>query len=471
MGKKRQFLSALLCLSFELLMTAGVFFLAVWIRDQIPISSVTLTFDKESIFTLFPVILLIWTPLLWFYGSYRAQRTDRLLYELARSFAIVAIGSILLVVISFILQQFGVSRLFLVLFAGMEFFALCAVRAIFTSFRRHSRKRGYDREYVLVVGTGKRAREHAKLLERYAHWGIEVLGFLSEQKISRDSIGEKPILGSLEKLELMLRNEVVDEVHFAVSRPRLERLDEALRICEEIGVRVRIVLAPFGEIQSKIRMDHLSGVPLLTLSTTPDRDLELLMKRMFDIVASFFGLLVLSPVYVVAAILVKCTSKGPIFFKQKRLGMNGRIFHFYKFRTMVENAEELKSSLESQNEMDGPVFKIKEDPRVTKIGRLLRKTSIDELPQIWNVLRGDMSLVGPRPPVPSEVQKYERWHRRRLSMRPGITCIWQISGRNEISFQQWMKMDLEYIDNWSLILDFKILAKTVPVVIGTRGAS
>jgi len=173
-----------------------------------------------------------------------------------------------------------------------------------------------------------------------------------------------------------------------------------------------------------------------------------------------------------AALAIKITSPGgPIIFRQKRSGMNGRVFTLYKFRTMVPNAEALKASLEAKNEMDGPVFKIRNDPRVTRVGRILRKLSIDELPQLWNVLRGDMSIVGPRPPIPAEVERYERWQRRRLSMRPGITCIWQVSGRNNVDFKRWMEMDLEYIDNWSLALDFKILLKTIPAVLSSRGAS
>jgi exopolysaccharide biosynthesis polyprenyl glycosylphosphotransferase len=194
-------------------------------------------------------------------------------------------------------------------------------------------------------------------------------------------------------------------------------------------------------------------------------------KRIFDVVIAGLLVIILSPLAIVVSMLIKITSKGSIFYIQERIGYNGRLFKCIKFRTMVENADELKKDLIQFNEIAGPVFKIKKDPRITKIGRILRKTSIDELPQLINVIKGDMSLVGPRPPIPSEVNEYELRDRRRLSIRPGITCIWQIEGRNSISFDQWMELDKQYIDNWSLWLDLKILAKTIPAVFKGSGAA
>ena len=208
----------------------------------------------------------------------------------------------------------------------------------------------------------------------------------------------------------------------------------------------------------------------MRLETTPGLPWQLFIKRGTDFIVSFVGLVLLAPVFLLTALTIKLSSRGPLFFKQERNGMNGRKFTLLKFRSMVVGAEKMQEELLALNEMDGPVFKIRNDPRMTKIGKFLRKTSLDELPQIINVLKGDMSLVGPRPPIPGEVTNYETWQRRRLSMRPGVTCFWQISGRNEINFEQWMKLDLEYIDNWSLWLDFKILLKTVPVVLFGTGA-
>jgi exopolysaccharide biosynthesis polyprenyl glycosylphosphotransferase len=194
-------------------------------------------------------------------------------------------------------------------------------------------------------------------------------------------------------------------------------------------------------------------------------------KRLFDIAASSLALFLLSPLLLAVAAIIRFTSRGPVLFRQMRVGRHGKPFHMLKFRSMVVNAEELKAKLMAQNEQDGPVFKMRRDPRITRVGRFIRKFSIDELPQLLNVLRGEMSIVGPRPPVPSEVARYEAWQRRRLSVRPGLTCVWQVSGRNEISFEEWMYLDMQYIDHWSLAQDFQLILKTVPIVLSGRGAS
>jgi exopolysaccharide biosynthesis polyprenyl glycosylphosphotransferase len=220
-----------------------------------------------------------------------------------------------------------------------------------------------------------------------------------------------------------------------------------------------------------VELDELDGVPLLTFTTSPNNAFALALKRLLDIVLSFVLLVLGLPVVLLVAIAIKLTSSGSVLFRQTRCGLNGRRFTLYKFRTMVEGAEARQRELLPYNEMDGPVFKITDDPRVTTLGRVLRRFSLDELPQLWNVLKGDMSLVGPRPPIPEEVAKYQRWQRRRLAMKPGLTCLWQISGRNELPFQRWIELDLQYIDSWSPWLDFKILVKTIPAVLSGRGAS
>ena len=220
-----------------------------------------------------------------------------------------------------------------------------------------------------------------------------------------------------------------------------------------------------------MQLEDLDGVPLLTFSTGPTSVGGLFFKRALDIVLAGILLVLALPILAVLAVLIRLSSSGAVLFRQTRCGRNGRLFTLYKFRTMSPDAEERRREIEHLNEMDGPVFKAKNDPRVTRFGRFLRKFSLDELPQLWNVLLGDMSLVGPRPPIPDEVAQYERWQRRRLAMKPGLTCLWQISGRNELDFEQWMQLDLAYIDNWSPWLDFKILARTVPVVLSGKGAS
>jgi len=267
-----------------------------------------------------------------------------------------------------------------------------------------------------------------------------------------------------------LKERVIDEVIFLVPRKWLDEIEEAIHVCEEIGVTVRLATDFPNPFIGKIDFGELDGIPLLTLSTTPQKTDLLFIKRLLDILTSLIALFLISPILLATAIVIWIDSSGPILFKQKRVGLNGRTFTFYKFRSMVKDAEQIRSRFGHLNEMSGPVFKIREDPRLTKVGKFIRKYSIDELPQLFNVLKGDMSLVGIRPPIPEEVEKYEGWQRRRLSMKPGITCIWQVRGRNQVDFDQWMKMDLHYIDSWSLKLDLKLLFKTIPAVLFKKGA-
>jgi exopolysaccharide biosynthesis polyprenyl glycosylphosphotransferase len=267
-----------------------------------------------------------------------------------------------------------------------------------------------------------------------------------------------------------LEREVVDEIIFAISQEELKGMEGLFLLCEERGITARLAINFFPHVIAKTHLEELDGLPLLTFTTTPRNELLLILRRIFDFGGSLGLIVIFAPVFLLITLLIRLDSPGPIIYRQVRCGRNGRRFTFYKFRSMVQRAAERQSDLARYNEMNGPVFKMKRDPRVTRVGRFLRKTSLDELPQLINVLRGEMSFVGPRPPLPEEVEKYEGWQRRRLSMKPGITGLWQVRGRNRIDFDQWMKLDLEYIDNWSLWLDFKILLKTIPVVLSGKGA-
>jgi exopolysaccharide biosynthesis polyprenyl glycosylphosphotransferase len=271
-------------------------------------------------------------------------------------------------------------------------------------------------------------------------------------------------------LPQILDRKVVDEVIFAISQEELKRMEDLFLLCEERGITARLAINFFPHVIARTHLEELDGVPLLTFTTTPKNELLLFLRRGFDFLGSLILLLILSPVFLLVILAIRLDSAGPIVYRQIRCGLNRRKFVLYKFRSMVQGAEDQKGELAAYNIMDGPVFKMKNDPRVTRVGKFLRKTSLDELPQLINVLRGEMSFVGPRPPIPEEVEKYKGWQRRRLSMKPGITGLWQVSGRNQIDFDQWMKLDLEYIDNWSLWLDFKILLKTIPIVLWGRGA-
>ena len=325
---------------------------------------------------------------------------------------------------------------------------------------------------VMVAGTGERAIRLAKALEESSEYDVELRGFLSELPDPPSEI----VLASTYKvwpvgdLPAILRKHVVDEIIFAVGSESLADLEEIFLLCDEEGVRTRVAVDFFPHVNSTVSLDRFGATPLLTFTAAPYDEIRLLVKRLTDIAIAAAGLVVMAPFMAAVAILIRLTSPGPVIFRQVRCGLNGRRFLFYKFRSMCQNAEELKPALEHLNTRE-TVFKIPHDPRLTSVGRYLRKFSVDEWPQLWNVLRGDMSLVGPRPAVPSEVERYQRWQRRRLRMRPGLTCLWAISGRDNVDFETWMKLDMQYIDNWSLALDWKILLRTIPHVLMGHGAN
>lgn len=336
-------------------------------------------------------------------------------------------------------------------------------------FRALSVKEG-PLDEVLVVGVGPMGRATAEDITRKGK--RNVLGFVRFTKETMPRGFQGQVLGSAEELERIVSAVPVGEVYLAGnSLTHAEDMQAAVKVCERLGVPFAMPAYLFRLDRARPLSNHAVGDGYIHYQSVGFKPTQMAMKRLFDIASSAVALWLLLPLLGTVALLIKITSKGPVLFKQTRVGLNGRPFHMLKFRTMVENAEALKATLAAQNEMDGPVFKMKRDPRVTPIGRFLRKFSIDELPQLVNVLRGDMSVVGPRPPVPSEVAKYEAWQRRRLSVRPGLTCTWQVSGRNEISFEEWMYMDMQYIDHWSFSKDIQLILKTVPVVLTGHGAS
>ena len=391
-----------------------------------------------------------------------------ILRDAARQCAYGALG---LVVFEY-LFRLDLSRFFVAMFSFYAWTLLVLFRLTAGRVVGVIRREFAAPHYVMVVGTGERAVRMAKALEQSYEYGVRLRGFLSE---SADPPGEIHLRGAYKVLPIgdlpgILREHVVDEVIFAVESESLAALEEAFLLCDEEGVRTRVAVDFFPHVNSTVSLERFGPTPLLTFSAAPYDEVKLLAKRVTDILIAAAGLIVLMPLMAMISIAIRLTSPGPAIFKQVRCGLNGRLFLFYKFRSMVQNAEELKKDLEHLN-VRQTAFKIPGDPRLTPIGRYLRKFSIDEWPQLWNVLRGDMSLVGPRPAVPSEVERYQRWQRRRLRMRPGLTCLWAISGRDGVDFETWMKMDMQYIDNWSLALDWKILLQTIPRVLTGRGAN
>jgi exopolysaccharide biosynthesis polyprenyl glycosylphosphotransferase len=338
-------------------------------------------------------------------------------------------------------------------------------------FITYARRKNSNRKSVLVVGAGDRAREFVDSVRQYPDWGMTIIGFIdnNDVRVGQQFCGAT-ILGTHENLAQTLKDNVVDEVIFALPPRYLGEIEKLLKICELQGVEARIISDFFKLMIAKTKVDQIHGIPMVTFSTKPYDDLQLLLKRVIDVIGSLVMIIILSPLFLLIMIAIKLTSPGPVFYQWNVVGLNKKGFRSYKFRTMGVNADELKKELLNENEMKSIAFKMKDDPRITKVGRFLRKYSLDELPQLFSILKGDMSLVGPRPPLVTEVKEYDYWHRRKLSVKPGLTCLWQVNGRNEIAdFDAWMRLDLEYIDNWSLWLDFKILLKTIPAVLRGTG--
>jgi exopolysaccharide biosynthesis polyprenyl glycosylphosphotransferase len=391
-----------------------------------------------------------------FYTRPHGCRRRLTLWILVKS---VSICTLIVIAATYFLGLTAASRGVIILFAAFSVVALFAKDLIFQACMQAHARGGRITRPIILVGSEERNAEFEKTLEEHPEWNFGVVAKLDP---SRDS---------LQRLPEMLHSQAISCVIFNVAQTYFSEVEKAILACEIEGIEAWLVADFVRTSIARATIDEFHGKPVLVFRTTPELSWQLVCKRLIDIVGSAIGLIILGPLVMLpAAIAIKVTSPGPILFRQKRSALRGRLFTMYKFRSMVTNAEMLRAELEAYNEMSGPVFKMKDDPRITPFGRFLRKTSLDEFPQLWNVLVGDMSLVGPRPPIPGEVQRYDPWQRRRLSMKPGLTCLWQISGRNKIGFEQWMKLDLQYIDNWSLWLDLTILLRTIPVVVSGFGA-
>ena len=448
MIQQRKKILAFILLLVDLLLTAGSFFLAYAVRSLFTLDGFTVMPVGIYIWLLW-LMLPIWAILLPAFGVYSSRflsPKDQFV-QLTK-----AVGSawVVMAAVLFFVGGESTSRLIAVFTLVINYVALVSYRTLLFTFRQRSQT--WSR-HVVVIGRPESAKELVAAIEAHREWGLRPVGVFPEAEAAE-----------------VLERGGIDEAIFVVGRERLDSCEELFLLCEELGVTARVVLDLFPHTISRMELHELDGFPLLTFSPTPSDEVVLLIRRVMDVLFSGLMLLAAIPIMAAAGLAIKLTSRGPILFRQERCGLHGRRFVMYKFRSMVDDAEQRRYELEALNEMDGPVFKSSRDPRVTKIGKFLRRFSIDELPQLYNVLKGDMSLVGPRPPLPQEVQRYQRWQRRRLSMKPGITCLWQISGRNQVGFEEWMKLDLNYIDNWSLLLDLKILIKTVPVVLMGKGA-
>jgi exopolysaccharide biosynthesis polyprenyl glycosylphosphotransferase len=484
MLKERARILAVLIFLLDLSLVSAAFLTAFslrsWLLPLVAPRAFPRFYPLWSYLPLLPLALAIWGALLLLSGRYRSHRTVPLVDEAWAIIRVSTTGAVLFMLILYVgrvdehlLRDDRISRLWILLFPVLSCLFLLFEKIAIRLTSRYVRARGFNYRTVLIVGTSDAAQDIAESIHGHRFWGYRILGFL---RTGSDEDGDPwnglfPVLGDVEDLARVIERNVIDDVIFAVHRRDLDRLEDLFLSLQEQGIRTRFALDLFPHTRAKVQIEELDGMPLLSFATTPTSQIQLMAKRVLDVWVAGLVLFLGLPAVGAIAFLIKLTSGGNVLFRQTRCGLNGRFFTLYKFRTMVEDAEERRDALMHLNEMNGPVFKLKSDPRVTAFGRFLRKFSLDELPQLWNVLRGDMSLVGPRPPIPEEVARYQRWQRRRLAMKPGLTCLWQISGRNQVDFDRWMELDLEYIDSWTPLLDLKILLKTIPVVLSGRGAS
>lgn len=379
------------------------------------------------------------------------------------------IGFALLFLYKHIFSLDNFSHFVIIAFSLINLIALYTFRMITHRVFKYFRANGHNISNIVIYADDSSEKLIDSIIE-HKEWGYRILLILTDSALIRKKFGATiRIYPDKINIKHILDIDIIDEVICFKRGLDDEKFRVLLETCEEIGVTLRIQSESTEDKRKTGLIDHLEHVPLVTFKNTPRNSLALSWKSFSDFWISFAIIFFLSPIMLLIAILIKISSKGPVIFRQERVGLRGRKFYIYKFRTMVQNAEALKTNLEAQNESDGPTFKIKNDPRITTVGRYLRKTGLDELPQLFNVLKGEMSLIGPRPPLASEVEKYERWQLRRLSVKPGITCTWQIiPNRNEVLFDNWMKLDIQYIENWSLRKDLELLFKTLKtVIIGT----
>ena len=459
----------------DVCLTGAAFIAAYFIKLYLlpaPFRGLTIAPNYYIVLLMIIIIWYVTFALFDLYASYRKQTLDQILWNMVKA---VTIGMLVMFLCMYIFKMVDVSRIMMGIFFLLNIVLLTLSKGTAYRILTHYRQKGFNFRNVLIVGSRERAKDVINAIGDQLGSGFRVLGCL---ELDKEETGQKvgngiEVIGTVDDLGKILWEEVVDELIFAMPLKMIQKVDKYISVAEDMGVSVRII--PDWQLQklsyrpgiASIQFDEFLGLPTLALTTTPTNKGELLIKSAFDYVSTGITMILLLPLFLLISCAIKLSSRGSVFFKQERCGLNGRRFMMYKFRTMVADAEARRQKLDALDEADGPVFKIRKDPRIIPfVGTLLRKTSLDELPQLINILKGEMSLVGPRPPIPAEVEKYVIWQRRRLSVKPGVTCIWQVTpSRNEIPFEEWMKMDLSYIDNWSLWLDLKIFFKTAQAVL------
>jgi len=450
------------------------FGIAYWIRYELQ------WFRQVESAYLVPFLVyipsIVWLTIIlffvyWLEGAYRAQKGRLLFDDLYIIFRGTLIGIATMIVFVFLASPSYYSRLIFGYTGVIAVILVSTERAIERAIISRRRKRGLGVDRVLIVGAGEVGRTIMRAVVARPELGYQIVGFLDDDPAkSKTSIGRYPALGTTDKLPEMIDAHQFDEVIIALPWTSHRKIVQIMNQCIRASVRARVVPDLFRMALSTVAVENLDGVPLLGIREPPLHGWQIVFKRAADLVMASAGLVLLSPLMSLIYVAIKLDSPGPTIFKQTRVGRGGSHFTCYKFRSMHADAESKVRMLRDRNEATGPLFKMRHDPRRTKVGRILRRLSLDELPQLWNVVKGEMSLVGPRPPLPAEVEQYQPWHLRRLDVSPGITGLWQVSGRSDLTFDEMVLLDIYYVENWSPYLDLRILLKTGPTVILGSGA-
>lgn len=429
-------------------------------------------FSEKGLVIIFLAILPLWLITLYILDATEIPRTKRyrtIFLEYMQSAFVVAL---ILLVFYFIFRKYVISRRVLVEFTFIGFLLLFLVRLVEYKVFKIYRAQGYNHINIVLIADDS-SIPFIERLRSYPEWGYRIMFIVSNSNsLNEKYSGKFSILpeSSREVLLEYMEADTIDEIIYIKEQVNPSEVRTVIRSCEELGIIFRLMTKDQQPKLTNAFVAVVAGEKFLTFINVPHKPFSLTIKKLFDLNFSFILLIILSPLMIIISLTILLTSRGPVIYRQTRVGLRGRNFELYKFRTMVENADDQKEELRSQNEMDGPVFKIEKDPRIIKAGRFLRRTGLDELPQLINVLKGEMSLIGPRPPLPEEIKHYQRWQLRRLSVKPGLSCFWQLKpDRNSIKFEKWMELDLAYIDNWSPRLDFIILLKTIRTVFQRSG--
>lgn len=447
---------------FQTILTVVVFSITYFFTNDIEIDEMFMSKELLS--------YVLWIIPVWWFGLEYSRLTEMTRDEpnyviFFWYLRLVSVSCLIMFIIHWVQGEDSFRITQWLIFGFFDLVLLFGIKISIYQLMKILRRKGYNSRQVLILAD-KSSGDLINGMLTMRDWGYRVWGVITDSQEIRTRFENKfSFLNNKVEIKSLLDNSIVDEVIYAKSKLDYVEINILMEACAEQGVVFRLRPAVFENMKMKGKFIFFNDTPFYIFRNIPDNYFALKIKRIVDISFSLITIILFSPVFLVIAALIKLGDGGPVFFIQERVGLNGRRFSCLKFRTMVVNAETLQQRLMARNEQTGPVFKMRMDPRITRVGKFLRKTSLDELPQFFNVLNGDMSVVGPRPPIPSEVRQYKHWQNRRLSMKPGITCIWQVSGRNNISFDEWMELDMEYIDNWSLKLDFLLVLKTIRVMI------